>query len=292
MPAMMRRGFTLIELLIGLIIMGIIGTVLIRTMTNIQRVTGSQASRMESQESMRSATFYLSSVLRELDSYEGDLETATATTLRYRAPRWTALSCSGVTTSGSNLRVTVKRSQLWGTRMPSPTLDSLFVFNEVTTTTRNDDAWLLGTMIDSTDQNCPDGAAGLRLEILISATSGGNAAATAGFLQGSPIRGFQMEELALYTDGSGVNWLGQSTADLTGTWTAVTPLAGPLQPGGLSFTYFDTLNVVTGDKTKVASVGIVVRSQSVTSARGSTGGITNLRDSLITRVALRNNRRF
>jgi hypothetical protein len=247
---------------------------------------------MESQESMRAATFYLSSVLRELDAFEGDLVTATATTLRYRAPRWTAMSCTGVTTSGSNLRVTVKRSQIWGTRTPSPTLDSLLVFNEVTVNTRGDDVWLLGKMVDSTNQNCPDGSAGLRLELLISSASGGNAAATAGFLLGSPIRGFQMEELALFTDGSGANWLGQSTADLTGTWTAVTPLAGPLQASGLSFTYFDTLNVVTGTKTNVASVGIVVRSQSVTRARGSTGGITNLRDSLVTRVALRNNRRF
>jgi hypothetical protein len=158
--------------------------------------------------------------------------------------------------------------------------------------TRADDAWLLGKMIDTTDQNCPDGSAGLRLEILIDATSGGNAAATAGFLLGSPIRGFQIEEMAVYTDGSGVNWLGQSTAALDGTWTAVTPLAGPLQANGLSFTYFDTLNVVTATKTNVASVGVVVRSESVTRARGSTGSISNLRDSLTTRVALRNNKRF
>ena len=109
---------------------------------------------------------------------------------------------------------------------------------------------------------------------------------------GDVIRGFQMEELSLYTDGSGVNWLGQSTADLAGAWSAVTPLAGPLQANGLSFTYYDTLNVVTATKTNVASVGVVVRSQSVKNARRSTGAIGTILDSLITRVALRNNKRF
>jgi prepilin-type N-terminal cleavage/methylation domain-containing protein len=289
---MKRRGFTLIELLIGLIIMGILGTALVKTMTNIQRTTGAQAARMDSQESMRAATFYISGLLHEVDAYEGDLVSATSGAIRVRAPRWTGITCTGVTTSGANLNVTVRKSQLWGVRSPSPTLDSLHVFNEVTTAARNDDVWLLGKMIDTLTQDCPDATPGLRLTILISSASGGNAAATAGFSLGSPIRGFQMEGLALYTDGSGVNWLGQSTADLTGTWSAVTPLAGPLQAGGLSFTYYDTLNVVTGTATNVASVGIVVRSQSVTRARGSSGGNTNLRDSLITRVALRNNKRF
>ena len=289
---MMRRGFTLIELLIGLIIMGIVGTLLVKTMTNIQRTTGAQAARMDSQESMRAATFYITGLLHEVDAYEGDLVTATATAIRVRAPRWTGITCTGVTTSGTNLNVTVKKSQLWGVRSPSPTLDSLHVFNEVTTAARADDVWLFGKMIDTLTQNCPDGPPGLRLTILISAASGGNAAATTGFTLGSPIRGFQMEEVGVYTDGSGVNWLGQSTADLAGAWSTVTPLAGPLQANGLSFTYFDTLNAATATKTNVASVGIIVRSQSVTRARGSSGGNTNLRDSLITRVALRNNKRF
>ena len=288
----MRRGFTLIEMLIGLIIMGILGTALIKTMTNIQRTTGAQTARMDSQESMRAVAFYVSGLLHEVDAFEGDLVTATASTIRVRAPRWTGITCTTVSTSGANLLVTVKKSQLFGVRSPSPTLDSLLVFNEVTTAARADDVWLFGKMIDTLTQNCPDGSAGLRLTILIAAASGGNAAATAGFTLGSPIRGFQMEELALYTDGSGVNWLGQSTADLAGTWSAVTPLAGPLQASGLSFTYFDTLNVATATKTNVASVGLVVRSQSVTRARGSSGGNTNLRDSLTTRIALRNNKRF
>jgi hypothetical protein len=197
-----------------------------------------------------------------------------------------------VSVAGSNLRVTVKRAQLFGTRLPSPDLDSLLVFNEVVANIRSDDVWLFGKMIDTTNQTCPDGSAGLRLEILISGASGGNAAATAGFTSGSPIRGFQMEELSLYTDGSGLNWLGQKTANLAGTWTTATELAGPLTAGGLSFTYFDTLNVATATLTNIASVGVVVRSESVTRARGTTSVVTNLRDSLITRVALRNNRRF
>src|SRR5688572_30326407 len=113
MHPLTRRGFTLIELLIALIIMGVIGTILIRTMNNIQRVTGSQSARMESQESMRAAAYYLSSVLRELDANDGDLATAGASTIRYRAPRWIGISCSGVVTAGSNIRITVRRSDIY-----------------------------------------------------------------------------------------------------------------------------------------------------------------------------------
>ena len=83
---------------------------------------------MDSQESMRAATFYISGLLHEVDAFEGDLVTATASTIRIRAPRWTAITCTGVSTSGANLNVTIKKSQLWGVRNPSPTLDSLIVF--------------------------------------------------------------------------------------------------------------------------------------------------------------------
>src|SRR5262249_41358098 len=152
-----------IELLIALIMVGILGTALIKTMTNIQRFTGAQAARLESQESMRAATFYVSAVLHEIDANENDLITAGTSTVRYRAPRWMGLACSGLTVSGTNVQATVKRSQLWGTRNPSPSQDSLFVFNEVTTAQRADDVWLTAKMVDTTAQNCGDGSAGLRL---------------------------------------------------------------------------------------------------------------------------------
>lgn len=292
MHPMMRRGFTLMELLIGLVMMGILGTALIKTMTSVQRATQAQAARTEAQESMRSAAFYISGVLRELDANEGDLITAGTNSIIYRAPRWSSVSCTGVTTSGANLQVTVRKSLLWGPTVPSPANDSLFVFDEITPDTRADDKWLGGKLTDTLTQNCPDGTAGLRLSLVIDVASGGNAAATAGFTLGSPLRGFQREKLELYTDGSGQNWLGQSAADNTGTWSAITPLAGTLTTSGLSFTYYDTLNVVTASTDKVASVGMVVRSQSITRARRSTNVTGNFRDSVITRVGLRNNKRF
>ena len=54
-------------------------------------------------------------------------------------------------------------------------------------------------------------------------------------------------------------------------------------------TYLDTLNAATIVPANIASVGVVVRTRS-TAATGANPG--NVQDSLITRVALRNNKRF
>ncbi|HYV97428.1 MAG TPA: type II secretion system protein [Gemmatimonadaceae bacterium] len=288
---MKRRGFTLQELLIALILAGIVGTLLVKTLTSMQRTTGSQAARVDAAEAARAATYYISSVLREVDASEGDFITANATTLRYRAPRWTGISCTGVTTSGANLLVTLKKSQIFSFRDPSPTLDSLLVFDDVTTSSRSDDVWLYAKLVDTVTAACPDASAGLQLTLIIAAASGGNTAATSGFTLGSPIRGFQEEELSLYNDGVGNYWLGQSAMSLAGTWTAVAQIAGPLTSNGVSFAFYDTLNSAAATNAAIASVGLTVRSQSQKLARGNSGN-TNLRDSIITRVALRNNKRF
>ena len=292
MHAMSRRGFTLAEILVGLLLTGIVGTAVIRALTGTQRGTSAQFARIDAQESARAVNYYMQSALRELDASEGDVRVANSTTLEFRGMAWTGMSCTAVTVVGGNLRIVVKNTQLFGRRAPDASLDSILVYNENDPGIRTDDVWLVGAISATAGGTCADLSAGTRLTLAISAASGGNAAAVAGFVSGGPIRGFQTEEISLYDDGAGAYWLGQRTMDNAGTWSAIEPLAGPLTSTGLALAYYDTLNAVTATLADIASVGVTIRTQSRDIARGSAGINTNIQDSLLTRIALRNNVRY
>ena len=225
-----RRGFTLAELIVALVLSVIVGFAIVRMMNSSQRLTRVQYARIDSQQSALSAVYYFNALLRELDASEGDVQTATPTLLQVRAMRWTAISCSPVTTSGSDLQITIKNSQTFGARGPSVALDSLLVFDEKTPATRSDDVWLVGWLTGTAAGNCADGTPGLVLSLRITAAGGGNAECSANCTQGSPIRGFQVEELSLYNDGAGAYWLGRRSKDLSGTWSAMEQVAGHSPP--------------------------------------------------------------
>jgi prepilin-type N-terminal cleavage/methylation domain-containing protein len=289
MHPMNRRGFTIAELLVALVLASVVGLAIIKMLNSSEKLTRTQFGRMDSQQSAMSAAYYLNSVLRELDASEGDIVTATSSTLGFRGMRWTGMSCTTVTTSGSDLLVTLKDSLTFGVRAPDHSLDSLLVFSENTPTTRSDDVWLDGWLVGKGTGTCDDGSPGTTLTFRITTAAGGNAACTASWTVGSPIRGFQREELSLYADGAGANWLGRRSMDQGGTWTAIEQLAGPLASNGLALTYRDTLNAVTATLANIASVGVILRTRSADITGANPG---NVRDSLITRVALRNNKRF
>lgn len=288
---MTRRGFTLAEILVGLILTGIVGTAIIRSLTGTQRNTSAQFARIDAQESARSVMYYLTSALRELDASDGDVEVANASGIQFRAMRWTAVSCTPVTVSLLTLQITVKNTQIFGQRAPDATLDSLYIFNENNPGIRTDDAWLGAKLTATASNNCTDGSAGTRLTLMVDAASGGNLAAVSGFLSGAPIRGWQVEELSLAAT-SGLYYLSQRTKNNAGTWSAATQLVGPLSSTGFALTYFDNTNTATATLANIASVGLIVRSQSIDVAKGAAGTKTNLVDSLTTRIALRNSNRY
>lgn len=290
MHPLSRRGYTLVEILIGLVLASLIGGAVYRVMVESQRITRSLNGRVDAQQSARTAAMYLSTALREVAASEGDIVVADATELRFRAMRWTGITCTALASASGNLTVTLRNTQTWGYRAPSAASDSLILFNENDPETRADDAWLFGGISAvTTGQTCTDGSAGTQLTFAITAGSGGNAAALAGFTVGSPARGFQHEELTLYTATGGSRWLGYRTMASGGTWTDVEPLVGPLTSAGLALAYYDTLGTATTNLARIASVGVTVRSQSI---ERTTGGAANLSDSVVTRIAVRNNRRY
>ena len=97
-----------------------------------------------------------------------------------------------------------------------------------------------------------------------------------------------MIRIAAYTDGRGDQWLGAQLHS-AGAWGAIEPILGPLAASGLQLTYFNAAGAPTTFVDSVARIGLVVIGQTSIPVRG-TGGIRRAVDTLITAVALRNNR--
>ncbi len=287
MRPLSSRGFTLVEMVVVVALMGIVMGALYQSIVATQRTTSAQFQRIDVQQTTRAATMYVSNMLRELDAADGDILVSQATSLRFRAMRWTGVLCT-VPFEATGLQFTIRGQLLFGIRGPDTELDSILLWREGDPSIRTDDIWLYGGLQSSAAGVCPDdGSVGTTLRVVISAGSGGNGAAVAGMTLGAPVRGFQIEEISLYQEGAEY-WLGRRTADRAGTWTDVRPLVGPLTANGLAFSYFDINGAPPALTTDIASVGVTVRGRSANPVSGR--GF--LQDSIVTRVTLRNNARF
>ncbi len=288
MHSVNRHGFTLVELVVVLGLMGIVLGAIYQSILATQRTTSTQIQRIDLQQTTRATALYLTNMMRELDAAEGDILLSQATLLQFRAMRWTGILCTIPFVTAGQVQFTIRGDLLYGVRGPDAAADSILMWREGDPTIRTDDVWLVGGLESSAAGVCPaDGSAGSTLRVVITAASGGNAAATVGTTVGSPLRGFEVEELSLYPLGSDY-WLGRRTADRTGVWTTVRPLVGPLLADGLSFSYSDAAGALPVLTTGIASIALIVRGRS----RRQVAGIGYMKDSIVTRVTLRNNARF
>ncbi len=288
-----RAGFTLVELIMALALGALVAGAIYQVVTATQRVSHSGVEQIDVRQNMRAGVTYLVNVLRELDAVDGDITVATSTKLQFRSMRWTGILCAAPAAgTGSSVTLPIRATPLFGLRAPDAVEDSLLVYRDGDPSTRADDSWLVGALTGTASRNCTDGSGAHELTVQITAASGGRDSALVGVIPGTPIRGFQTEELSLFQGTDGRWWMGQRTANRSGTWTAVRALIGPLTADGLSLAYYDTTGAVTGTLTEIATVAVTVRGESRDRVRSGVGTIDYARDSLITRVALRNNPRF
>jgi prepilin-type N-terminal cleavage/methylation domain-containing protein len=292
MRPLARRGFTLVELLVVLTLTGVLLGAIYQSIVTTQWATRAQLQRMHVQQESRAARVFLTNALLELDAAEGDIPVADATTIRARAPRWAGVLCTIPAEVGGTMFFMLRAPLITSLHEPNPQRDSLLIFRDGNFGTRDDDRWLVAGLDGAAPGTCPDGAPAWVLEATVSAASGGNDSALVGVTDGSPVRGVQIEETSLHQDGGGDYWMGYRTADKNGAWTAVQRIIGPLTTDGLAFTYIDPDGNVTATVTDIASVALTVRIRSRGLARLSLGDRDYIRDSVITRVALRNNPRM
>jgi prepilin-type N-terminal cleavage/methylation domain-containing protein len=278
-----RRGFTMVELLVALVLMGIVSTAVYTLLTNNQRLYRQQTQRIELNDNLRSATAILPSDLRELNASDpagSDIIEMTDSSITYKAMRNLYITC--VQANGGDIYLT---PAMIGLRGVVPEFDSLLVFADRRTNIVSDDVWLHVNVTQvSTGNNCPGGQPSLRVSVNPSIQG------TDSVLAGYPVRGFEVVDVRRYVDASGVVWLGARRLSQSSGWSGIQPVVGPLQTGGFRLAYFDRAGVVTADPLQVARIAITVIGRTAEPVRLSTGSIGYLADSLITQVALRNNR--
>ncbi len=298
---MTRRGFTLVELLVAMTIGTLLLGAIYQSIIGVQRLIAAHSERIDVQQSLRAGAFYITRALRELDATEGDIEIANSDQIRFRGMRWSSMVCATPVNLGGSVRLLMRDAMTMGSREADGSLDSVLIFYQGDPRAAEDDTWIYGNMSARTKNRvCTDGDGATqfvvtpRAQILydtLAVTAATAATMLAnGVLVGAPMRGFQQEELRVANFWDGRPWLVQLLASNSGVWNTPEGLLGPLQTSnGLELTYYDASGNVTAVLTNIASVGIQLRAESQRAAYTSGGTIDHIRDSIVTRVALRNN---
>ena len=302
MPYLTRRGFSLVELLIAMVLLTIVVAGLYRALMTNQRVYQQQTQVIGLQQNMRAAAAILPQELREIDASDSDITAMSATSLSVRAHRWTAVMCTPpVTGLGAglglpqltNVPMVIRAQPFFGRSTGiNPATDSLFVRYEGDDGTRRDDGWVIGRPLNVTAGAAVCPPLGLVPQagqvVRVNLDFQGKLNFPTSIVNGDPVIGFEPVTYAL--DSIGTDWY----VSLTNPSGNKQPLIGPLLSNGLAFAYYDSTGAVTVDRTKVARVDITLRAQTAQQIRARSGSNSLVRmvDSVLTSVALRNNRRY
>ncbi len=288
MSPLARRGFTLAELMIAIVFLGAIAAVVYRIMTTAQRVYRAQTQRIDLQQNLRAAAAILPAELRVLNARDGDILAMASDSITIRAMRLFAVSCDTPVLNGGAITgrtMVIRNSLTFGSRMLTAG-DSVLLYYEGRPGSRTDDGWLRGRLTrDPMAARCagPEPVAqarpGMRLtfDLVPLVPPQENRAGTVPL--GAPVWGYEVTTYKLYRSPADAQWyLGQRVASAT-----LQPLLGPLVgKNGLTLEYYDSTGAPTSRPEDVAQIEIAVRGRTLESAV----------DSLVMRVALRNNRRF
>ena len=279
-----RRGFTMVEQLVALVLLGIVSAALYQA----------QTARIDLSQNIRAAGSILPAEFRQLDASEGDISTMSATSISIRAMRWLGFLCSPPALGGglNGVAIIIRggapgQPLFFGARGINNNTDSILVYYDGDPTSRADDFWAVaGITAAPNGQNCPDGTNGQRLILNVNLLGLGVNVAGA-VPVGAPVWGFEHVTYSLYQPAGDTSWyVGFQPAG-----GSMQPLIGPVLTNGL--TYYNAAGAVTAVKSQVARIDITVRARTASAIRaGGQAARLTATDSVVTSVALRNNRRF
>ena len=284
-----RAGFTLIELMVAIVLTGIVLGSVYQTLGNNQRFYRSTSQILDVQQGIRAVAQLLPSELREVDAVAGDVLAMGPDSITIKALRNTFFVCAPPITTGT--KIIVRNDMMYGFRAVDPQRDRILIFRDGNTQLMNDDTWQkYGITGSTTGATCTDGS-GAGTTINLGGTFTGMTLLDDNFTVGAPARTYEIITYRLYTDASGVGWLGVRNY-VNSSWGSVSPIAGPLRSdNGISMTYYDSTGAITANANNIAQIRLVVRGISAApiAIPGRRANLQKYQDSLTVRVALRNN---
>jgi prepilin-type N-terminal cleavage/methylation domain-containing protein len=293
-----RRGYSIIELLIALVLLSMVSAAIYKVLVNNQRLYLAQTQTIDLNQNMRAAVAILPAEFRELDAADGDIQAMTATSITIRAMRQLAFVCLTPPLGGGigQLTLTIRKVPMYGTRQTFSANDSLLIYWEGNPLTRADDQWLLGqikTVVPGpvcTQDTLAAVNQGYTLTLQPQWINNAALNVANAITRGAPVRGFDNVTYSVYQSPTDNNWyLGQTNNSAGG---GIQPIIGPLiGANGVTFSYYDSIGTVTGAPTSVAQIQILLRARTASPIRDASGVQAFKVDSIVTRVALRNNPR-
>ncbi|OLC06872.1 MAG: hypothetical protein AUH41_11700 [Gemmatimonadetes bacterium 13_1_40CM_66_11] len=294
-----RRGFTMVELLVALVLLGLVSAALYRVLVNNQRLYMAQTQRIDLSQNIRAAGNIMPAEFRELDASDGDITAMTATSISIHAMRWTGFVCIAPVLDGTvtGRVMTIRGGQpgqamFFGSRGVLVGTDSLYVYLDGNQTTRADDYYVPSKLTAAAGALCPAAGvvppqAGTALTFDGNFFAGNNVAGA--IPVGAPVWGFERITYGLFQQpGDTSYYIGYQPAG-----GSMQPLIGPVLTNGLAFQYYDVNGNPTAVRTQVARIDITVRARTTAAVRsGGQAPAATVVDSIVTSVALRNNRRF
>lgn len=296
-----RRGFTLVELTVVIVLLGIIGTSIMRTILRQQRFYRSTTEIMDARSQLRQAMALLPIDLRGASAPGGDIIAVAENSITFRATIGASVICSGASGNTTiHLPPTGLASGVVLTSFASTptTSDSVAIYNETS------DSWTrlgISTAPTTAGANCPV-ASGLRTAAdaagYTMVLSAGLPAGVATI--GAPIRFLRRVNYQLYQASDSKWYLGYAA-----NGAAVQPVAGPYRAysagsatSGMTVTCFDStgsaLTTAQCSQTTngVSRIDITMRAETehAVSTGGGSGTNAQLTDQTLIRVGLRNRR--
>lgn len=291
-----RAGVSLAELLVVLVILGIVGSVIMRVVLRQQRFYASAAEITSTRADLRDLATALPSDLRAVSSVGGDIYAMSDSSIDFRLTTGISTVCQ----LGAGFVVVppatlASRSGVTSWTSAPVSGDSVLIYDEGASTGVADDVWRAYKITAApVAASCPtatlftstaaEAAAGIKLTL--------SAALPAGSPQGSAMVFFRHAHYGLFLTTSGRTMLGyyDCPGSVCGT---MTPMGGPFLPyaatgSGVQFTYRDSTGVVTATPTNVARIDVAVRAQTAAPVALAGGTRSYVRDSLNFTVSLRN----
>ncbi len=253
-----RRGFTLPELLAGLALLSVIGVILVRTGLAAERSTRLARASAQLERSFDTALDFLDSELADVgtDPLATDFLRLGPDSLTWRATRGLGLACHISATE-----VRVLDGQWAGSRVPQAGRDSLLLYAGSDSSRVDSVTWIALPVLGVSAANC-GGVQSLGLQTSLDTTlvPPGQLPALV------PVRVFEIMQARLYSS-LGAWWFGARSVS---AGEMIQPVAGPLSPGGLRFTYFDSVMQPAASAALVRSLSVVVRGS--VASRGDSAG--------------------
>ena len=247
MPAVARRGYSLVEVLVGAVVASMLLASAAALLQSGRRYVARHRARLEARRAVAAVAGVLRAELEGVAFRHGDAIAVSDSSVRIRAGRGGGAVC------GARPDVLLVDTTTWrAVRAVDPARDEAAVLVPGRAGHPDEDRWLRAAIAAVGSGTCAAGAAAhvFRLD-----TTGVGPLTVVP--PGAPLRVIETVEYRLYKDGAGQRYLGQS-ARSGGTWSAISPVAGPLAAGGLHIRLMDQAGVVVAAPESAAVVRVAV----------------------------------